>query len=91
LKHISGTKIEKVNRLSRKPDWKVEVENNNNNQILIKKQWIYSLTEVVIKEPEVEILKKRWMTNRRIFGIERRKDVCAKRQRVENRDNPVTS
>ena len=31
------------------------------------------------------------MTNRRIFGVKRRKGVYTKRQRVENRDNPVTS
>jgi len=33
-------------------------ENNNNNQTLIKEQWIHSLVEVVIKGPEVEILEK---------------------------------
>ena len=37
LKQVLGTKIEKVNRLNKKQDWKVRVENNNNNnQILIK-------------------------------------------------------
>ena len=46
----------KANKLSRRLDWKVGVENYNNNQILIKEQWICSLTEVVIKGPEVEIL-----------------------------------
>jgi len=28
----------KVDRLSRRPDWKVGIENNNNNQTLIKEQ-----------------------------------------------------
>ena len=37
LKHILGTKIGKADRLSRRPDWKVEVENNNKNKKLIKK------------------------------------------------------
>ena len=39
LKHVLGTKIEKVNWLNKRQDWKVKVENNNNNnnnQILIK-------------------------------------------------------
>ena len=36
LKHVLGTKIKKVNRLNRRQDWKVRVENNNNNQILVK-------------------------------------------------------
>jgi len=30
--------MRKVYRLSRKPDWKVGVENDNNNHTLIKKQ-----------------------------------------------------
>ena len=37
LKHVPGTKMGKVDGLSRRLDWKIEVENNNNNQTLIKK------------------------------------------------------
>ena len=58
MKHVLGTKIEKTNRLGRKQDWKVEVENDNNNQILIKEQWIHDLIEVVIEGPEVDIIEK---------------------------------
>ena len=36
LKHVLGTKIEKVDRISKRLDWKVEVEKDNENQILIK-------------------------------------------------------
>ena len=36
LKHVPGTKMGKIDRLSRWPDWKVGVEKNNNNQVLIK-------------------------------------------------------
>ena len=55
-----------MNGLSKKPGWKVRVENDNNNQTLMKKQQICSLTEVVIEGPEVEILEK--------IKIVRRKD-----------------
>jgi len=48
----------KADRLSRRLDWKVETENDNNNQILIKEQWICSLAEVVIEGPKVEIVEK---------------------------------
>jgi len=58
LKHVPGTKIEKVDGLSRQQDWKVGVEKNNNNQIFIKDHWLHSLSEVVIKGPEVDILEK---------------------------------
>ena len=58
LKHVPETKIGKADRLSRRPDWKVGVENNNNNQTLIKEQQIHNLVEVVIEGPKVEIVKK---------------------------------
>ena len=58
LKHVPGIKIEKVDELNRRLDWKVRVEKDNENQTLIKKQWIYSITEVVIEGPEVNILGK---------------------------------
>ena len=58
LKHVPGTKIEKADRLSRQSDQKIGVENNNDNQIFIKDNWIYSLKEVVIEGPKVDIVEK---------------------------------
>ena len=51
-------RMEKTNGLSRRLNQKVETENNNNNQILIKKQWIYDLSEVIIEGSEVDIIEK---------------------------------
>jgi len=48
----------KADRLSRRPDWKIGVDKDNENQVFIKDNWICSLQEVVIKGPEVEILEK---------------------------------
>jgi len=48
----------KADRLSRRPDWKVGVDRNNENQVVIKDNWICNLQEVVIEEPEVEMLEK---------------------------------
>jgi len=39
-------------------DWKIGVENDNDNQVFIKDNWIRNLQEVVIEGPEVEILEK---------------------------------
>ena len=50
--------MEKADGLSRRPDWKVSVDRDNENQVFIKDNWICSLQEVVIEEPEVEILEK---------------------------------
>jgi len=36
LKDVPETKIEKADRLSMRPDWKVGAENDNNNQVFIK-------------------------------------------------------
>jgi len=36
LKHVAGTKMEKANELSRRVDWKVGVDRNNENQVVIK-------------------------------------------------------
>jgi len=58
LKHVPGTKMGKADRLSRRSDWKVGVENDNDNQIFIKDNWICSLEEVVIEGPEIDIVEK---------------------------------
>jgi len=50
--------MEKVDGLSRRLDWKVGVENNNDNQVFIKDNWIHSIQEVVIEGSEVEIVEK---------------------------------
>jgi len=36
----------------------VGVENDNDNQVFIKNNWIYSIQKVVIEGPEVEIIEK---------------------------------
>ena len=48
----------KMDRLSRRPDWKVGVDKDNENQIIIKDNWLRRIKEVIIEEPEVEILEK---------------------------------
>ena len=58
LKHVPKTKIGKINGLSRRLDQKVNIENNNSNQILIKNHWIRNLSKVVIEGPEVDIIEK---------------------------------
>ena len=58
LKYILGTKMRKIDRLNRRLDQKIEIEKDNENQILIKEQWIYSLVEVVIEGSKVNIIEK---------------------------------
>ena len=58
LKHVLGTRMGKADGLSRRPDWKVGVDRNNKNQVVIKENWIHSLQEVVIEGPEVNIVER---------------------------------
>jgi len=48
----------KADGLSKRPDWKVGIEKDNENQVLIKNNWICRLEEVVIERPKVEIVEK---------------------------------
>ena len=48
----------KADGLSKRLDWKVEVENDNNNQVFIKDCQLCSLYEVVIEELEINIVEK---------------------------------
>ena len=48
----------KADGLSRRSDWKVGVDRDNEDQVLIKDNWIHSLGEVVIEGPEVDIIEK---------------------------------
>ena len=40
LKHISESKMGKADGLSRRPDWEVRVEKDNEEQMLVKKEWL---------------------------------------------------
>ena len=48
----------KVDGLSKRSDWKVGVDKDNENQIFIKDNWIRSMYEVVVEGPEVDLLEK---------------------------------
>ena len=58
LKHVAETKMGKADGLSRRADWKVGTDKDKDNQVFIKNNWIYSMYEVVVEGPEVELVKK---------------------------------
>ena len=53
-----GTRIGKTDELSRKPDWKVGVDRDNKNQVVVKDSWLCRLEKVIIEELEVEVVEK---------------------------------
>ena len=58
LKHVAGNNMGKADRLSRRVDWKVGTDKDNDNQVFIKDQWIRNMYEVVIEGPEVGLVEK---------------------------------
>ena len=60
LKHIPGSKMGKADSLSRRPDWEVGVEKDNEDKMLVKPEWLeVRRTERVEKIVEgVDLLEK---------------------------------
>jgi len=50
--------MEKTNKLSKRSDWKKKVENDNENQKLIKEEWVRGMIEVVIEQLETILVEK---------------------------------
>ena len=50
--------MRKVDSLSRRPDWKIGVDKDNEDQVFIKNCWLHSLHKIVIEGPEVDIVEK---------------------------------
>ena len=48
----------KADSLSRRPDWKVGVDKDNEDQVFIKDCWVHSLHKVVIEGLKVNIVEK---------------------------------
>jgi len=40
LKHVPGSKIGKVDSLSRRPDWEIGVKKDNEDEMLVKLEWL---------------------------------------------------
>ena len=60
LKHVPESSIGRADSLSKHPDQQVEIERDNEDRVLVKKEWLEvkatQVTEVVIKG--VDLLKK---------------------------------
>jgi len=60
LKHVPGSKMRKADSLSRRPDWEVGVERDNEDEMLIKPEWMETrrveTMEIIVNE--VDLLEK---------------------------------
>jgi len=48
----------KADELNRRLDWKVRMKNDNENQKLIRKEWVQGMREVVVERLE-EVIKEK--------------------------------
>ena len=58
LKHVPGKSMGKVDRLSRRPDWQERVEKDNENQKLVKPEWIRGVETIIEEENLKERIKR---------------------------------
>ena len=59
LKHVAGKSIRRADSLSRRVDWAEGVEKDNENQIMVKKEWLeVRAMEQLIEGPEEGIVKR---------------------------------
>ena len=57
LKHVPGSRMGRADSLSKRLDWEVEVERDNEDEILVKPEWLEARrTEVIVEG--VDLLEK---------------------------------
>ena len=84
LKHVAGSKMGKADGLSRRVDWKVGMDKDNENQIFIKDQWICNMYEVVV-EGELGWQKQKEEEAKEETG-KKQKEKEEKRKRKQKRE-----
>jgi len=59
LKHVAGKSMGRADSLSKRVDWAEGVERNNENQVMLKEEWVeVRAIEQLVEGPEEEIVKK---------------------------------
>jgi len=89
LKHVPGSRMGKVDSLSRRPDWEVGVERDNKGETLVKSEWleVRRTEKVEIIVEGVDLLKKvEWLKvkdNKVVKAVEEIKQARVKMLRDE--------
>ena len=89
LKHTLGSKMEKADGLSRRPDWEVGIEKNNKEQTLVKKEWLKAkrirVAEVIIEEVDLldKVRKREVRDDKVVRAVEEMKQAGVKMLRDE--------
>ena len=89
LKHVPGQRIGKADELSRRPDWEVGVERDNEEQTLVKREWLEAraveVSEVIIDGVDIldKIRRSEARDNKVIKAVEKMKRAGMKVLRDE--------
>ena len=84
LKHVLESKIGKADSLSRRPDWKVEVEKDNEDKTLVKPEWLevrkMETVEIIVDRVDLleEVRKSKVKDNEVIKAVEEMKRAGVK-------------
>jgi len=69
LKHVPGKSIGKADGLSRRPDWQEGVEKDNEDQTLIKPEWVREAETIVEKRNLRERIKTAQKKDKRVVKV----------------------
>jgi len=89
LKHVLESKMRKVDSLSRRPDWEIRVEKDNEDKILVKPEWLkvrrMKAVEIIVDRVDLleEIRKSKVKDNEVVKTVEDMKQAKVKMLRDE--------
>jgi len=89
LKHVPGSKMEKADSLSRRPDWEVGVERNNEDEMLVKPEWLEvrrtERVEIIVEGVDLleKVRKLKVKDNEVVKAVEEMKQAGVKMLRDE--------
>ena len=89
LKHVPGSKMGKADSLSRRPDWEIEVERDNEDETLIKPEWLKvrraETVEIIVDGVDLleEVRKSKVKDDEVVKAVEEMKQAGVKMLRDE--------
>ena len=89
LKHVPGSKMGKANSLSKRLDWEVGVEKDNENETLVKPEWLevrkMETVEIIVDRVDLleEVRKSKIKNDKVVKAVEEMKRAEIKMLRDE--------
>jgi len=89
LKHVLGSKMGKADSLSRKPDWEVRVDKDNEDEMLVKPEWLevrkMEAVEIIVDKVDLleEVRKSKVKDDKVVKAVEEMKRARVKMLRDE--------